>query len=260
MAVNEKVEFALKGEVAGVAFSPTSVPFGLMKKFHEEVEQLILGSNEGSLNDVIVTVKEGSYGLVVPIPENVQESFDEDMALVEASDAPGYTDPSRIEILTRWQSKAINEGFSYNIIPQNGNARFKPLVITKETNIKKPVEDQFDDVELMLLGTVLEAGGRKTNLHIRLKDNPKPIIVAVERSLLEEEARPFKGQKLLRVTAKRNARTQQLSRYRLLEFVPYKPQFDEVAFARMTAAGAEAWKNVTNAAEWVREQRGGERE
>jgi hypothetical protein len=167
MAMNEKIEFALKGEAAGAPISPQNVPFGQMKKFHEEVEQLILGSNDGSLNDVIVTVKEGSYGLVVPIPESVRESFDEDMEAIENPNLLRSPDPERFEIVARWQAKAIMEGSTYTVRPTSTQARFNPLVITKDTKLRKPEDDQFHDVELMLLGTVIEAGGRKTNLHIK---------------------------------------------------------------------------------------------
>ena len=44
MAQPETVEFALSGTVQGVEISPAHMPFGLMRKFHEDVERLVLGS------------------------------------------------------------------------------------------------------------------------------------------------------------------------------------------------------------------------
>jgi hypothetical protein len=110
----------------------------------------------------------------------------------------------------------------------------------------------------MLLGELLDAGGEKANLHVVLRDQPKPVIVGIDRAKLASEPFPFAGPKLLRVSAERNERTKILRKLRLIEFVPYKSEFDEAAFAKMTSAGAEAWRDVPDAAAWVREQRGGD--
>lgn len=118
-------------------------------------------------------------------------------------------------------------------------------------------EDRWISVELLLLGEVQEAGGRKTNIHVRLRDRDQSVIVALDWNVLKREAYPFTGEKLLRVSAERNERTKALRNLRLVEFVSYRPEFDETEFARMTEAGTQAWQDVPNAAAWVREQRGG---
>lgn len=258
MSHPEPVEFALQGEINGKPISPAHVPFGLMRKFHEDVERLILGSNQGSLSDTLVTVREGSYGLVVPIPDNVRESFDRDMAAVTVSDNISNPDPARLNILLGWQKRATFEkNVSYAIRPQVADAPFSALQINADTKLRRPQADSWVTVELMLLGYLREAGGEKTNIHVVIKDQPKPVIVAVDRSQLADEAYPFAGQKLLRVAAERNQRTKSLRKLRLIEFVKYRPEFNEEAFARMTQAGAKAWSDVPDAAAWVRDQRGG---
>lgn len=258
MPAPEPVEFALQGEINGHPISPTHVTFGLMRSFHEEVERLVLGSNQGSLADTVVQVREGSYGLVVPIPENVRESFERDMVLAAEPTASVAPDPERFSILTKWQKRAAFErNLTYFIRPQSERARFRTLRVDAQTQLRRPQDDRWIPVELMLLGHVLEAGGQKTNIHVRLRDRAQPVIVGVEWRQLEQEQFPFSGEKLLRVSAERNERTQALRKLRLLEFVSYRPEFDEAAFARMTAAGAKAWQDVPDATTWVREQRGG---
>lgn len=257
MPTLDPVEFALQGEINGTPISPAHVPFGVMRKFHDDVEKLVLGSNQGSLNDTVVEIRQGSYALVVPIPENVRESFERDMAVANDAEAATNPDPSRLNILLGWQRRAaVDRGITYFVRPQAPSARFASLKIDANTLLRRPVEDRWVPVELMLLGELREAGGEKANIHVRLRDQPKPVIVAVDWSLLTGEAHPFAGEKLLRVTAERNERTKKLRKLRLLEFLPYRPSFDDVAFARMTTAGAEAWSDVPDAAAWVREQRG----
>lgn len=258
MGEDEPVEFALQGDINGVPISPAHVPFGLMRKFHDEVERLVLGSNQGSLANTLVQVREGSYGLVVAIPANVRESFERDMLVATDSDEAVAPDPARLTILLGWQKRAAFEGnLTYFVRPQTTHARFHTLRVDGQTKLRRPQDDRWIPVELMLLGSVLEAGGQKTNIHVRLRDQPQPVIVAVDWTQLEREPYPFSGEKLLRVSAERNERTRILRKLRLLEFVPYQPQFDEAAFTRMTEAGTKAWKDIPDAAVWVREQRGG---
>lgn len=254
----EPVEFALQGEINGTPISPAHVPFGAMRRFHEDVEKLVLGSNQGTLNDTVVEIRQGSYALVVPIPETVRESFERDMRVANDAAAVTNPDPARLNVLLGWQRRAASErGISYEIRSQTPTARFVTFRIDADTELRRPVEDRWVPVELMLLGELREAGGEKANIHVRLRDQPKTIIVAVHWDQLARETLPFAGEKLLRVAAERNERTRKLRKLRLIEFVPYRPAFDEAAFARMTAAGAEAWKDVTDAATWVRDQRGG---
>ena len=257
MAQPETVEFALSGTVQGVEISPAHMPFGLMRKFHEDVERLVLGSNQGSLSDTVVEIRQGSYALIVPIPDTVRESFEFDMSVVASPDSSAYPDPARLTILQGWQKRAaLEEGIAYSVRPQSAQSRFGALRIDAQTTLRRANEDRWVPVELMMLGEVREAGGEKTNIHIRLRDQRQTVIVSVSPEQLKVEAYPLFNEKLLRVSAERNLRTRTLRKLRLLEFVPYKPEFDEAAFARMTAAGEQAWADVPDAAQWIREQRG----
>ncbi len=253
----ETVEFALSGTAQGVEISPSHVPFGMMRKFHEDVERLVLGSNQGSLADTLVQIRPGSYALVVPIPENVRESFELDMSIVTNPDSTAHPDPTRLNVLQSWQKRAaFDSGIIYYVRPQSPKPRIRELMINAQTVLRRPNEDRWVPVEILLLGEVREAGGEKTNIHVRLRDQKQSVIVAVSPEQLKTEAYPLFNEKLMRVSAERNLRTKKLQKLRLLEFVRYKPEFDEAAFARMTAAGEKAWVDVADAAQWVREQRG----
>ncbi len=257
MPTSEPVEFAFEGEANGTPISPENVPFGLMRRFHKEVEKLVLGSNKGSLNDVVVRVKEGSYGLAVPIPASVEESFTRDMAVAHDPNGSTTPDPIRLSVLIKWQHRStVERGLSYFVRPSETSQRFQELKIDANTSLKKPPSDQWLPVELMLLGKVREAGGENANIHVQLRDIKEPVIVSINWAQLENEKFPFTGEKLMRVSAKRNLRTKELGKFKLIEFISYSPQFDETAFTRMITAGKEAWQNVPDASSWVREQRG----
>jgi hypothetical protein len=228
-----------------------------MRKFHEDVERLVLGSNQGSLADTVVEVRTGSYALVVPIPESVRESFELDISIVANLEASAHPDPVRLAVLQGWQKRAaFDRGLSYVVRPRGGQTRMPQLKIDADTRLRRASDDRWVPVEVMLVGEVREAGGEKTNIHIRLRDQKSPVIVSVSPEQLKAEPYPLFHEKVLRVAAERNLRTKMLRKLRLIEFVPYKPEFDEAAFARMTTAGQQAWADVPDAATWVREQRG----
>ena len=251
------VEFALSGSSLGMEISPAHVPFGLMRKFHEDVERLVIGSNQGSLSDTLVQVKQGSYALVVPIPENVLESFERDMSVIASADGAIHPDPARLGVLQNWQRRAtLDRDITYIVRPVGDRLRIRELRIDASTKLRKAAEDRWVPVELLMIGEVREAGGEKTNIHVRLRNQQDSVIVTVAPEQLRDEAYPIFREKLMRVSAERNLRTEKLRRLRLLEFVTYKPEFDEAAFARMTTAGEKAWADVPDAAQWVREQRG----
>lgn len=253
----EPIEFALSGPFRGGEISPARVPFGVMRKFHEEVEKLILGSNQGSLADSLAEIRSGSYALVLEIPENVRESFERDLAVMHDAEATTFPDPVRLGVLQLWQKRAaFEQRVTYRIRSLNPSPRVRELTIDANTNLRRAVEDRWVTVELMLLGEVREAGGEKTNIHVRLRDRKDSVIVSVSPEQLKAEAYPLFREKLLRVSAERNLRTKALRRLRLVEFVAYKPEFDEAAFARLTAAGEQAWEGIPDASQWVREQRG----
>lgn len=258
MPLKEHVEFALSAQIGDKPVSPEHVSWGQMRKFQDEVQQLILGSNKSSLDALVVTIKHGSYGLLMPIPEDVGDSFDQDMAAANSDAEEVEGDPKRFEILRKWQRRAVMEGHVYDIRPTDSKTRFPAFKITEDTIVKRTKEDVWIATEIMLLGKITNAGGEDANIHVRLRDNPKPVIVWVDLDLLEKEAYPFSGEKLLRVSAERNSRTGELRDYKLIAFLRYAPVFDEMAFQKMLVAGAEAWADVKDPVAWVREQRGGD--
>jgi len=260
MAKHISVEFALKGKVDGEEISPKAVPFGQMKRFHEEVEALIAGSNsKAGLNEAIVEVRKGSYALVIALPDNLAESFDTDMKRLEAEDALNEVDSKRAEIIEKWQERVRGDmGLSYVVRPEKGRP-FRPLSITPRSAFRRIAEPQWVAVEQYLVGEIVEAGGSsKTNVHLRLKDSREPaLIIDTSTEQLREEEHPLFHEKVLHVSAEQNLRTGQLRKLKLLGFVEYNPTFDPKAFARMTEAGAKAWAGVRSASGWVREVRGG---
>jgi hypothetical protein len=92
---------------------------------------------------------------------------------------------------------------------------------------------------------VVDLGGAtQPNAHIKLPDG-KTLVVRIDRELIRSETENHLYKQVhLRIRAKLDLETGDLSDAQLVEFMHYSPQFDETAFARLTAKGEEAWKDV----------------
>jgi len=133
----------------------------------------------------------------------------------------------------------------------------RPIVVSGETDYRADDADQWVQVERYVRGEVEDLGGStKANAHIRLPDGTS-LTVATDRDLLRNEKvnRLYK-MAMLRVRAQYNVLTRELRNARLMEFVEYTPSIDEDELARLTRRGAQAWKDVPDATEWVDELRG----
>ena len=114
-------------------------------------------------------------------------------------------------------------------------------------------------VEKYLFGTILGIGGLLAPVvHLRMDDTGQIVRVASnQRYLREQRENRLYHKVLLRVEADQHYRTGEMRNYRLLGFEDYQPGYDEDALDRFAASGALAWADVPDAAQWVRELRGG---
>jgi hypothetical protein len=110
-----------------------------------------------------------------------------------------------------------------------------------------------------LFGEIIDMGGtQKANIHLKLDRSGKTVLVgAAQGYLRDQEENRLYHKALLQVRAEQHYKTGDLRNIQLIAFVDYQPSYDEEALDRFAAKGAEAWADVPDAAQWVRETRGG---
>lgn len=85
----------------------------------------------------------------------------------------------------------------------------------------------------------------------------KTLVVRTDRDVIRSETENHLYKQVhLRIRAELDLETGEVSDAQLVEFAHYSPHFDPVAFAKLIAKGEEVWKDVGDAAEWVRRIRG----
>lgn len=260
MAEPETVEFVLDGTVAGQPVSATTgVPFARFLEFNEDVQKYVQGSDEKAvLRDLTVQVHEGSYLLRVLIPAGLLASLITDTARITQSAALADIDPNRAKVILRWQERARSEpALTYAVRSPRG--AFAPVVISKDSSLKREERVQWVEVERYLVGEITDWGGSQTsNVHLRPRNSRETLIVDTTADQIRAQRENLVYHKaIVHVRAKQNPKTGELKDYKLIELRAYQPEVSDARLQELFERGAKAWAGVPEGGAWVDEQRGG---
>jgi hypothetical protein len=248
------ITIALQDESRGYAISPQRVPLSFLSGFTAEVQAFIRGSEKDvDTADIDVAVVEGSFAVAVtPVfaPQLLR-----DMQLLQVSTDLAKIDAKRRAVMERWQSGA--KAALSRVIRIASNSLDRVIVIDHSTDFRAIDVENWVDVERYIQGELMDLGGvRESNAHIKLP-NGKTLTVRTDKDLIKAKTDNMVYRMVhLRIRAKYNLDTGELKDPSLIEFVNYAPKFDAEAFDRLARKGAEAWKDVDDAAKWVRQLRG----
>ncbi len=253
-----QIEFVLRGRVDGVEITPATIGLSRFNEFNQQVATFIAGSEGLKLDDVHVSVGEGSYKLTVLLTPLVVAALEPDLLTLQRPDSLGEIDPKRAEVVAKWQARTKgNAELRYAVRPHGMDARAFELSNSTDYRVGDIVP--WVKVEKYLFGTVMDMGGvQKANVHIRLDDSGQIVRVGTNQGYLKDQKKNRLYRKVLvRVEADQHFRTRELRNLRLLSFEDYEPRYDAAALDRFAEAGRRAWADVPDAAEWVRQLRGG---
>ena len=252
----QQITIALIDRSAGFEANPERVRLADLADFSADVAAFLRGDGkEVDLKTLEVAVVYGSLGIRTA-PLLAAPHLFNDLRVLQNSELLDNLDVKRRDVMTRWQKAARQtRQLAYRI-----SAPFldRPIVVNAESDYHSDDADQWVQVERYIRGEIQDLGGAtKANAHVKLPDG-STLKVTTDRDVLRDDTvnRLYKLA-MLRIKAEYNVLTRDLRNARLVEFVEYAPQVDEEDLARMTRRGANAWKDVGNATEWVDELRGG---
>jgi hypothetical protein len=252
------IEFVLHGKVEGLEISPRTIGLSQFNEFNQQVEVFIGGSQKLRLDQVHVEIAQSSYVLRALLPASILSSLEPDLKLMARQDVLGELDIKRAEVVQKWQARAkSNPDLSYEVRPQGEG--LPKVRVSRETDYRVGEVVPWVAVEKYLFGQIVDMGGmQKANVHLKLDRGGKTLLVGASQGYLREQVENRLYHKtLLHVRAEQHFRTGDLRNIQLVSFVDYQPAYSEEALDRFTAKGAEAWADVPDAAQWVREVRGG---
>ena len=260
MTEPETVEFVLDGTVAGQPVSASAgVPFLRFQEFNDDVQRYVQGSDDKAvLRDLSVQVREGSYLLRVLIPAGLLSSLVTDTARLAQANGISEIDPNRAKVVLRWQERARAEpALTYAVRSPRG--AFAPVVISKDSSLKREERVQWVAVERYLVGEITDWGGAPTsNVHLRPRNSRETLIVGATAEQIREQRENLVYHKaIVHVRAKQNPKTGELQDYKLIELRAFQPEVTDGRLQELFDRGAKAWAGVADAGAWVDELRGG---
>lgn len=253
-----QIEFVLRDKVDGVEITHATIGLSRFNEFNQQVATFIAGSQGLRLDKVHVRVGEGSYKLTAILTSLVVAALEPDLQTLQRQDSLGEIDPKRAEVVAKWQARSKGSPDLRYAIRPHGLAA-KPIELSPATDYRIGEIVPWVKVEKYLFGTAVDMGGvQKANVHIRLEDSGQIVHVGTNQGYLKDQQENRLYHKVLvRVEADQHVRTGQLRNLRLLSFEDYQPGYDEAALDRFAEKGRQAWADVPDAAEWVRQLRGG---
>lgn len=253
----QRITIALIDRSEGYEASPNRVRLGELVDFAGDVATFLRGdSREIDTTNLEVAIKDGSLAIETA-PLTAAPNLFRDLRLLGKSESLNNVDVKRRDVLERWQKQARGTrqlGFRIS-------APFlkEPVMITAETDFHADDADQWVMVERYVRGEVQDLGGAtRANAHVRFPDGRLLKVNADHDVLRDDSINRLYKQAVLRIKAEYNVLTRELRNAKLIEFVEYAPRFDAADMSRLTRRGAEAWRDVGNATEWVDDLRGGD--
>lgn len=256
MAKKRKLFFSVSDQADGHDVTPETVPLGLLKDFVRDVAAFVRGGDkEIDSSDLLVSVVKGSLALQSheELPEGL--AIWHDIERLSSGRLDGV-DPKRASVAEKWRLEAIKRPSRTFRISDTANTNV--VAINANTFFINEIRSNWIFVERYLSGTVEDFGGATApNIHLRLDDGSSLKIDATRQQIREQELNPVYHTVVMRVELEEDLVTGEKRNARFLGFAGYDPRIDDDEYERAIEAGQAAWKDVGDAADWVRKIRGG---
>lgn len=252
----KNLSFSLKDKVLGDEVSLSNVTLPLFKEFLDQISIFLRGQEKTNISEIKTSLITGSIQVNMYDDSNRLDKAIIDYQTLKKHGTLDLVDPVRASIVDIWQNAIKNNpDRRYEIKSLNEKNDSISLVIDSNSFFK-PISNGWINEDQYLVGQVFDMGGKyKSNVHLEL-DNGSSVKISAKSDILSKmkENKLYKKQ-LVRVTTQRNINSGQTKDEKLISFEPYNPKFDEDEFEELVKKGTEAWRSVTNPAEWVNQLR-----
>jgi hypothetical protein len=247
-------DFAVDDELDGKPLTPDNVNLPILRSFLADVEAFVKGDVQGiTLNESKVKIEHGSLKVKMLVGTALAVSVQTDLEKLNETGDLDLIHPRRAEVIEKWQSRAEKSSKRHYFIAGSNLT----VHIDGHSRFEHANEKAWVNVEKYFTGKVFNAGGKQApNIHVDLAGGQTIRIDATESQLAAVEDNVLFKELTLRVQAEQHLQTKELRNLRLIEFLPHADEVDEKALESLWAKGAEAWKGVGSATDWVEKIRG----
>ena len=253
MSLKGNIEFIVRGNIDGVDITPNSIPLSTLSNFTSDITDLLKSIQEEKKDEIIVSVSEGSFKINAFVAMTTISVFSTEIKILNDTNNLADIDPKRSKVIERWLSRTSKSSNIEYIISPEGNDILK---INSDSKLVNTKSDLWLDGDYYLYGIITDMGGdTKPNIHFKTNTNTNLIINCSKDDIINIKDNLIYQVKGIRVKAKQNVLTAEIKDAEFISFVEYNPQFDLQSLQNTIAKGREAWSDVEDHLEWVKNLR-----
>jgi hypothetical protein len=246
------IDFIVRGKISDLEISPNHISVSLLNSFSKDISDLLNTIQEAKKEQIIVSIEEGSFKIKAAMFMAAINIINAEIKTLQETNDLNSINEKRGLIYEKWISNAIENNYEFEIKPQNDDS----LIINKNTVFNKIDNSIWVESEIYLYGVITDLGGsQKPNIHLKLEDGKSIVIDCTKDDIANEIENRVYHSASIRVTAKQNLITGELKEFKFSSYNKYNPVFDEKALLETIDKGTNAWSNVENHIDWVRNLR-----
>lgn len=253
MAEENSIEFIVRGKNGDKPISPDNISIELLDSFTQDIQSLIKSIPEAKKENITVSIEKGSFKIKSALLLIALNSFLVDIQSLKATNNLNSINDKRSKIFESWLNKSKSTpNLEFEIIPFGHEG----IKFNSESNINRIDSDVWVESEVYLFGIVTDLGGAsKPNIHLKT-ENGSIITIDCNKKDLESETenRVYKSASI-RVIANQNILSGEIKDAKFVSFEEFDETFDEEAFLESIEKGRNAWSDVSDHVEWVRNLR-----
>ncbi len=251
-----KIEVRIFGKRGNIEISPETYDIKEIISVLQDAEHLIFPTAKNGRPTISYSIEKGSVRHIFTTAMQAVIGFN--AVLINIRDhnySIDFLEPSTAKALESFQKSAMKHDVRYEI--STSLAKTGSISIDRDTTFVRS-DEAWVDAEFYFYGLVTDFGGKeKANIHLDTKEVGNLKIAADKAVLREYESNPLYKRYGIRASGKQNIATGEIDKnsLQLIEIINYERRTDEDYLDRLIKKASESWKGVTNANDWLSENR-----
>ncbi len=251
--MTDKVEFVIRGRISDSEISPNNISLSLISSFAKEINDLINSLQEGKKGEIMASIENGSFKFNTIIALSAFNVLSSEINTLNQTKDFSTIQTKTASVFENWYNKSReNPNLEFEIIPKDKES----IKFNSNSIFQKSDDIVWVESELFLYGVITDLGGaQKPNIHLKTENGKSITIICTKNDLINEKENRVYHSSAIRVTAKQNLHTGEIKEPKFLEFIDYNPTFDEAELLSTVEKGRNAWSDIDDHIEWVRNLR-----
>tara|TARA_Y100001968_G_C19409902_1_gene745715 strand:- start:682 stop:1449 length:768 start_codon:yes stop_codon:yes gene_type:complete len=231
------------------SLSPKDIDINEIKDFISDIETFLYPNRKEKRNrpHISYDIEKGSAKHKFFLPITAVILFNGLTSEIKNRRNLDFLDYKRQSIIDKFQKKALKEGYK---IEFNNSMQNHPTLVIDETTDYEMIAPTFFESEFYLYGEIYQEGGKNPNLHISTSKYGNITVSATKEQIMNGEKKTYKPYGV-KVRGKKNLEDDSLSDLVLLEFIQYKPLFNQSLLDKVIDKASENLNKITDVDTWL---------